>query len=167
MKVSSMLFALPLLLLTLISCDKDDPKDNDLLDAIAADKYYNTDIISDSNQIIYGHWNLSLTSGGFGGEGYRSNFDEMLLKPNGIFGLVKDDELIIAGKLIVHEQQTAKLCVQFERDTTVGDPNTELFLNAMVLNVEDGELHFYDATLAREECLEITDGYRTQFERIN
>jgi len=69
------------------------------LDVIPATKYYSDDIFFDSNQSIYGVWKLISTSGGFSGSGFEKDFDYLLLKPNAIFGVVRNDSLLGYGKL--------------------------------------------------------------------
>ena len=69
------------------------------LDIIPADKYYSTDILSDSAKNIYGTWKALQTGGGIGGTSYKSDFDYLLLKPNAVFGIVRNDSLIAYGKL--------------------------------------------------------------------
>ncbi len=66
---------------------------------IQSTKYYSADIIPTQFQSVYGVWKVTGTSGGFSGSGYAKDFDYLLLKPNGIFGIMKNDSLIGYGKL--------------------------------------------------------------------
>ena len=91
-------FSYILLILLLVSCNTDDLMLNKL-DIIPADKYYSTDILPDSAQKIYGLWKFTSTSGGFSGRGFAKFFDYLILKPNAIFGLIKNDTMIAYGKL--------------------------------------------------------------------
>lgn len=91
-------FSYILLILLLVSCNTEDLMLKKL-DIIPADKYYSTDIIPDSAQTVYGLWKFSSTSGGFSGRGFTIDFDYLILKPNAIFGLIKNDTLIAYGKL--------------------------------------------------------------------
>ena len=69
------------------------------LDAIPETKYYPTDIIPEQLSGIYGVWKVVRTSGGFTGSGYTKDFDYLILKKNGIFGIVRNDSLLTSGKL--------------------------------------------------------------------
>jgi len=69
------------------------------MDLIPTTRYYSADIFADSTQRIYGVWKLTSTSGGFSGNGFNKDFDYLLLKPNAIFGVIRNDSLIGYGKL--------------------------------------------------------------------
>jgi hypothetical protein len=69
------------------------------LDAIPETKYYSSDIIPEQQSNIYGVWKVLRTSGGFVGSGYSKDFDYLILKKNGIFGIVRNDSLLTSGKL--------------------------------------------------------------------
>jgi len=69
------------------------------LDLIPADKYYSSDIVPEVYKTIYGTWKVTGTSGGFSGMGYTKDFDYLILKENGIFGILRNDSLIAYGKL--------------------------------------------------------------------
>lgn len=86
------------MLLLFTGCKTEDLYINKL-DFISVDKYYSSDIIPDSFKDIYGIWKVSGTSGGFGGSGFGKDFDYLILKPNAIFGIVRNDSLIGYGKL--------------------------------------------------------------------
>jgi hypothetical protein len=69
------------------------------LDGIQSTKYYQTDVIPPAYQSIYGIWRFSKTSGGFINGVIKPDFDYLLLKPNAIFGIIRNDSLIAYGKL--------------------------------------------------------------------
>ena len=92
------IFRIMVLLLLLTGCKTEDIYLKKL-DLISTDKYYSTDIIPDSFKNIYGIWKVTGTSGGFAGSGFGKDFDYMILKPNAIFGIVRNDTLIAYGKL--------------------------------------------------------------------
>ena len=98
MKTAIKLFKLSFVIFLLISC-----KTEDLilkaLEEIPQTKYYSTDIIPDQYSNIYGTWKMADTSGGIIGKGYKKDFDKLVLKKNGIFGIVRNDSLISYGKL--------------------------------------------------------------------
>ena len=79
------------------------------LDIIPANKYYSTDILPDSAKNIYGTWKVTSISGGFIGTGYKKDFDYLLLKPNAIFGIVRNDSLIGYGSLALSLEKILRL----------------------------------------------------------
>jgi len=71
------------------------------------------------------------TSGGFVGSGYTKDFDYLILKKNGIFGIVRNDSLLTSGKLTllltIALYMPIGIHCQFESEKTVnielcGDP---------------------------------------------
>lgn len=117
------------------------------LDGIQSTKYYQTDIIPPAYQSIYGKWKFTGTSGGLVNGVIKPDFDYLLLKPNAIFGIVRNDTLIAYGKLsLLPDIQTIYInslhCkFDFEQNTNLelsGDPdkyirlinNDSLSLNA-------------------------------------
>ncbi len=87
---------------------------------IPTTKYYSNDIIPNQFQSVYGIWKVSGTSGGFSGSGYPKDFDYLLLKQNGIFGIMRNDSLIGYGKLTLLTDMSmspvAKLFCSFDFD---------------------------------------------------
>jgi hypothetical protein len=76
------------------------------LELISTEKYYTTDIFADSTQNVYGVWKLTSTSGGFIGTGFKNDFDYLILKPNAIFGILRNDSLIGYGKITLLQNGT-------------------------------------------------------------
>lgn len=94
------------------------------LDAIPQTKYYSSDIIPEQQSNIYGVWKVVRTSGGFAGSGYTKDFDCLILKKNGIFGIVRNDSLLTSGKLtplpeVAMYLPNGILC-QFDSEKAVG-----------------------------------------------
>lgn len=87
-----------LMILLFVGC-KTDEIALKALDAIPETKYYSSDIIPEQQSNIYGVWKVVRTSGGFAGNGYTKDFDYLILKKNGIFGIVRNDSLLTSGKL--------------------------------------------------------------------
>lgn len=80
------------------------------LDDISSKEYYSSDILPDSLQPIYGSWNLIATSGGLAGSGNNKEFDYLVFKKNGIFGVIRNENLIAYGKLTLkHERHSTSL----------------------------------------------------------
>jgi hypothetical protein len=70
-----------------------------MMEEIPETKYYTSDIIPAQQADIYGVWQLKSTSGGISGRGYTKDFDYLILKKNGIFGIQRNDSLVAFGKL--------------------------------------------------------------------
>jgi hypothetical protein len=131
------------------------------LDVITSDKYYSTDIIPDSAKDIYGTWKVLGTSGGFTGMGYKKDFDYLLLKPNAIFGIVRNDSLIGFGKLSLNPDNTFhinnSLVCKFEFDQPI--------------HIELSNDSEKDISLINNDTMNLTapccDRYNTQLIRYN
>lgn len=108
---------LALALLT-AACKKNTHKvyDPAYLDAMSATTYYPNDILNASHSGIYGKWKVYATSGGFAGNGYTADFEYLVLKPNGIFGVLRHDSLMAFGKISINTQTGTELYVDFEAD---------------------------------------------------
>jgi hypothetical protein len=80
------------------------------LEDIPYSEYYSMDIVPDSLQKLYGKWNLISTSGGFSGGGNGKEFEYLVFKKNGIFGVLKGNSLIAYGKItFTHKPHTTTL----------------------------------------------------------
>ena len=103
-----------LLLLTFVQCGKDlNVNYSSLLDTTSANQYYSSEIINPKYMGLYGTWEVTGTSGGFAGQGYTPNFSHLVIKPYGIFGIVRNDSLISTGKISIKNQTDSKLFVEF------------------------------------------------------
>ena len=98
MKTTIKLFEILLVILLMISC-KTEEISLKTLDGIQETKYYSTDIIPEQHNTLYGGWKVAGTSGGIAGVGYKKDFDYLIFKKNGIFGIVRNDSLLAYGKL--------------------------------------------------------------------
>jgi len=112
-----------LLTLFFVGCKTDDIALK-ALDAIPETKYYSSDIIPEQQSNIYGVWKVVRTSGGFVGSGYTKDFDYLILKRNGIFGIVRNDSLLTSGKLTLLPDLTMSpvnkgIHCKFESEKTV------------------------------------------------
>jgi hypothetical protein len=72
--------------------------------------YFNTDFMPAEFKICYGNWKAVSTSGGFDGNGFTLDFDHLTLKPNGIFGIVRNDSLIAYGKMVLERKNNTLNC---------------------------------------------------------
>ncbi len=111
------------ILFTSVSCKKDNLGQGllDLLDNIPADKYYATDPLQDDAGQLYGVWEVTGTSGGITGGGYTQDFDYLLVKPNAIFGIVRNDSLLATGKVELQDSTATEPLVHFLADDTEGN----------------------------------------------
>jgi len=131
------------------------------LDEILSTKYYSTDIIPEKYQEIYGVWKVVGTSGGFAGNGFEKDFDFLLLKKNGIFGIVRHDTLIAYGKLT--------LLPETEQNSTIGlYCNFDFDLSANIQLINDPEKYLQ---LTGKDTLNMNapccDRYNIHFVREN
>lgn len=72
--------------------------------------YFNTDFMPAEFKICYGNWKAVSTTGGFDGNGFSLDFDHLVLKPNGIFGITRNDSLIAYGKLVLVRKNNTLNC---------------------------------------------------------
>lgn len=107
------------------------------MDTISPTKYYSSDIIPPGYQSVYGVWKIYQTSGGLAGQGYTPDFDFLVIKPYGIFGIIKNDSVIAYGKLTRLTDNTMspvlRLYCSFDFDKTAkielaADPEKYFFL---------------------------------------
>ncbi len=115
-------FILPVLVIPFIlnGCDAVDMAPaKSWLDSAAFEKYYSEEIIPFDFRGIYGTWQLYGISGGFSGMGYEINFDYLVLKPIGIYGLVRNDSLFEYGSIQIIpplDNSTGMLAIKFLPD---------------------------------------------------
>jgi hypothetical protein len=83
---------------------KDNEKAYTSVGEIPKNKYYITDYMPAEYKICYGNWKAVRTSGGFDGSGFALDFDHLVLKPNGIFGILQNDSLIAYGKMALEKK---------------------------------------------------------------
>jgi hypothetical protein len=139
MKSSIKRYLMSLLIIILSSCSKYNDHYHSLED-ISSKEYYSSDILPDSLQNLYGSWNLIATSGGFVGSGNSKEFDYLVFKKNGIFGVFKNENLIAYGKLTLkHEIHTTSLNFISIKSTDIDlctDPVKNInFVNIDTLNL--------------------------------
>ncbi|MFN0015986.1 MAG: hypothetical protein ACKVU2_15690, partial [Saprospiraceae bacterium] len=98
----------------------------DLFKAVPANKYYATDILNGKPYDIYGNWRVVSTSGGLHGGGYASDFEYLLIKPNAVFGIVRNGELVTTGKIEVINDPNFDLLLHFVSDKPASEANVQL-----------------------------------------
>ena len=87
-----------------------------------ANQYYSSEILNPKYLGLYGTWKVTGTSGGFAGQGYTPNFSHLVIKPYGIFGVVRNDSLISTGKITLKTQTDTELFIDFISSSGPGNP---------------------------------------------
>lgn len=82
-------------------------------------KYFENDIMPAKFADCYGYWIVTGTSGGLHGNGYPKDFDKLLMKKNGIFGIVRNDSLIDFGKMVLQTENNGELLCKFEFENQI------------------------------------------------
>lgn len=83
-----------------------------LLDSVPEQKYASSDILAGIHPEICGVWKFLGGAGGLSG-GYFPDFDFLLFKPNSIFGIVRNDSLIVSGKVELAEWSNQNPRIEF------------------------------------------------------
>jgi hypothetical protein len=122
MNLYALVIGIILFCLTSTSCNKEKTSNDfsQIMSNIPPQKYFSTEVLNEKYQDMYGIWKVIGTSGGFAGMGYDEDFEYLVLKPNGIFGILRNDSLISYGKLSVTSQTETTLVVEFIPDTEPG-----------------------------------------------
>ncbi|MGE5316811.1 MAG: hypothetical protein ACM3ME_02360 [Chloroflexota bacterium] len=77
---------------------------------IPRNQYFLSDYMPADYKICYGNWKAVSTSGGFNGSGFTLDFDHLVLKPNGIFGILQNDSLLAYGKMALEKKGEVLNC---------------------------------------------------------
>ena len=88
------------------------------LNLVTDTMYYQNEIFSNRNHIIYGKWSLTGITGGFTGNGYEPNFDYLEIMKYGIYQFVNADTLLEFGKVIIEEQSDRILRISLQTDSS-------------------------------------------------
>jgi len=89
-----------------LSCEKEKKPERDIF------KEYSQEIFNSNFLSIYGDWELKESSGGSTG-GYIANFNHLVIYEIGKFKLIKDEEILSEGKIIINIQTDTSLFVTF------------------------------------------------------
>lgn len=109
------------LLFCVTACKKGKNDTYQSFDEIPTDTYYASDVFTAAHANVNGHWVVYNTSGGFSGAGYPADFQKLLIKPNGIFGILNNNSLVAYGKIVVQSQTAQALLVEFVPQTPVNN----------------------------------------------
>jgi hypothetical protein len=98
-----------IIILNIANCHKNEDDNNSvealikLLDIVSTNQYYETDSLDILYHGINGVWKAIISEDGLGIE-YTPKFDYLLIKPNSIFGIVRNDTLLTYGKIRIDGQ---------------------------------------------------------------
>ncbi|AKP53394.1 hypothetical protein [Cyclobacterium amurskyense] len=109
MKTFKFTLILFILISGLNSCEEDTIEPHTTLQDLETEKYFDSEIFTESNFKIYGTWELYTVSGGFSGSGHDLNFQYLVIKEYGIYGFVKNNSLLEYGKISPAIQTTNDL----------------------------------------------------------
>lgn len=119
-----------LLLAALWSCKKTESNEIgpalDEFNAIPTKQYHPTDVLQGKPFDLYGNWRVIGSSGGFHGSGYGTDFDYLLIKPNAMFGIVRDGELVTTGKIEVVNDPDFDLLIHLVSDKPAAEVNAQI-----------------------------------------
>ena len=142
------------------NCQKDELRADYsiMLDSISSQRYYSSDIFTEKHIAINGIWKVIGTSGGIAGSGYKADFNYLIIKANGIFGIVRNDSLITSGKILIKNQSDSELYVDFISETDPDKVRIEI--------VQDSEKYIE----LRNDTLNLNapccDRFNTHFKRV-
>lgn len=119
-----------------------DSQSKQFLQDIEQDKYYSEDPLQNLSIDLYGSWKLVNSNGGFSGQGYELDFDVLVTKPNGIFGIIRSDSLIAYGKIVTKLHENDRI-TYFEADNTSITRDIVLLYSPVDTFIfKDDKLHF-------------------------
>lgn len=144
-------------MMLIFSCKDEEQEDevfdpNLVLDSISENKYYENDIFQNEHSEIYGVWrNVSRTQEGINGPVSLSiDFDFLVIKPNAIFGIIRNEELITSGKIELVDDEN-NILVNFICESDKSEINIQMLLYNTVeieLNMaDDSEIFLSGETL--------------------
>ena len=107
-------------IITLITIFNQQVIKSQLPDTITKNHYYNVEIFDSDLKNLYKTWRLTGISGGFSGDGYQEDFDELKIDSIGIFKVYRNDSLFIYGKITIDEYDNRPLLI-FVPDTITGN----------------------------------------------
>jgi hypothetical protein len=99
----------------LASCEKKEDKIL-IADQIIKTKYYDSEIFSETNLLIYGKWEFLYITGGLAGERLKPYYEYLEVVKYGIYGRITDNKIIEIGKLIVDNHNNSGTVISFFPD---------------------------------------------------
>jgi hypothetical protein len=112
-------FLLLICVIQILSCNKKSDTDSTLLiDSVSTTKYYSGEILKYNNIRLYGKWKYIKMCGGLVGGCYPPTFDYLEIKSFGIYGLIKDNQVIQIGKINISIQNKDTFYINLIPDKT-------------------------------------------------
>lgn len=145
----TLLVVCPLILA--FSCD---PADNTPsgIGSLKKTQYYESEIFPPGYLGIYGKWELTDISGGIAGSGHDLDFQTLEIRKFGVYGIVRDGNLVEYGKVVVDKFEPSStqdyLQVRFVSDVAdplscVAVPGNSILGERYAELTEDGQLNLY------------------------
>ncbi len=142
--------------LLIFSCNKDDDESVETyqiaFDAISETEYNASDIFEGDQVEIYDTWKaLSIDQGGIvGTTSLPADFDFLLVKPNGVFGIVRNDSLITTGEIVNIENTDNVFRIKFESEVESERLDVQILgINQITVQIdEDGTMRLMYSTSA-------------------
>ncbi len=159
-KIFRNLMLIAIMFSTFTQCQKENSEMNylNLLDSLSPSKYYSTPILNDKNTSLNGTWKVIGTSGGIAGTGYTPDFNYLVIKNNGIFGIIRNGSLITTGKISILNQTEEELRVEFISETDPAIVRSEI--------VQDPEKFIVIHNDTLDLIAPCCDRFNTQLKRV-
>jgi hypothetical protein len=109
------LFTLIILSFLLTSCEKKEDKIS-IADHVTKTQYYDSEIFSETDQLIYGEWKYLFFSGGFSGGTFKPTYDYLDVVPYGIYGIITEHKIKEIGRIMVNTQENTGTLISFFSD---------------------------------------------------
>jgi hypothetical protein len=142
------------ILLTVFACEKDTDKIL-IADHVIMTRYYDNEIFTEYNQMIYGKWQFLYQFGGYAGGKYDPQYDYLEVVKFGIYGIIKDHKVKEIGRLLISNQDGLETRIEFLPDDNY---KTDYQLTEKLIRFEDS-----DHLELRDDAF---DGYEYYYKRI-
>ena len=137
-----LVFVGPLLMIGCESENSTDPDEKKRFDIELNDNIYYDEEIFDGQKLgIYNDWVAYNISGGFAGDGYSLDFDQLTIQTIGIFKFYRNDSLLNYGKIEIITEDEIGLLIEFVLDSITGTMLFEDMEKYLYLN--NDSLHLY------------------------
>jgi len=144
-------FLFMILCVILTSCDKEEPSYMLDFNAISQTEYNSSDVFEDDQVEINDTWRaLRIDIGGVvGTTPLFPDFEFLLIKPNGIFGIVRNDSLITTGEIVNVENQDDLFQIRFEPEVNPEELGIQMLMfNQITVRIDDGTMRLIHSTSA-------------------
>jgi hypothetical protein len=138
----------------LTSCEKGE-KSISISEQVTKTQYFDSEIFSETNQLIYGKWQFLSISGGIAGGTFEPSYDYLEFVKYGIYGVIKDNQIKEIGRLIINQQDDNGTVVTFFPDD-IYMTNYQMNISAIIFKGKD-TLALWDTFM---------DGYFAYYKRV-